>query len=827
MKRNRLMYPLLLAVVYFLSATGLKAQISTFPYIEGFENSNAGWSAAWIAPSGIPKISWVRATPANPVINSAANGTKCWITGNSSLTQFKYFANEYSAVLSPYFDFSALVNPYISMNVFWETDYSWDGAVLQATVDSGATWVRVGKAGDPVNWYNDNSINGNSYGGPGGQLHGWTGNFTPIGANTASNGSQGWVNAQHSLKFLAGQPSVRFRVAFASDGSGEDDGFAFDDVLITDLPILDLGPDTTLCFADTLILNACLPTATKYEWNTSVIDTFCTKVAVKTDIYIIKVTDTLGFTLRDTISVFVSSTNAALGPDQLICPGDTVTLIPAKPGPTRLWFPSLSTGTQQKVWETGVYKFQTSDQYGCTEVDSVNIAVDFVPVVELGNDTLICNGSTVILDAGAGNPGTSYNWNIPGATTQTFYISAPGTYWVDVTTAAGCKESDTIDVNVSLAPVVNLGPDFTACEPFTLDANNPGALFKWSTGATTKSITTFVPGTYFVTVTNQFGCVASDTITVQIGSIPSVSLGPDKVVCNGSSVTLNLANQGSTYFWSTGATTQTISVKDGGTYIGTVTNAAGCSRSDTIEVIESPLFVNLGPDLTICNGDSTLLDAGVTGSSYLWSTGATTAQVWVTTGGNYVVEATDFGGNCSAKDTIVINAVPNFNASITVPDSGIIYQAVQFNDLSGAVANSWLWTFGDGNSSTLKNPVYTYNAVGDFDVCLKVSDGICVNTVCDKIFIDIFTDIDDELDLNLSIAPNPASDQISISLEMLDVAQVELSISDLSGRIVHQQDLGVTRQSLTAVPVSEWATGLYFVKLNIGNAVIYRKLFVQ
>ena len=819
----------LLLVLSFLTLGWSQAygQINTFPYVENFEVSNGGWTAQWIAPSGIPKVSWIWGTPGNPVINSAASGTKCWVTGNSALTNYEYFANEFSAVLSPYFDFSALINPYISLNIFWETDYSWDGAVLQATTDSGATWIRIGKDGDPVNWYNDNSINGTTYGGPGGQFQGWTGNFTGIGAQPGINGSQGWVNAQHALTGLAGEPDVRFRIAFASDGSGQDDGIAFDDVLITDLPILDLGPDTTLCYADTLILNACIPTAFDYEWSTSIIDTFCTKVAVKTNQYIVKVQDTLGFTLRDTINVFVSPTNAELGPDQLICPGDTVTLIPANPGPVKTWFPSLSTASQLKVYESGTYKFVTSDQYGCLEEDSVDIAVDFVPDVELGNDTLICNGSTVILDAGSGNPGTTYQWNIPGATTQTFFISAPGTYWVDITTAAGCVASDTIDIAVALAPVVNLGPDFTACDTFELNAVNTGSTYLWSTGATTQILRSFIPGTYFVQVTNQFGCDASDTINVQIGSIPAVDLGPDQIVCNGSTVTLDLGNTGATFFWSTGETTQTINVSDGGTYIGTVTNASGCARSDTVEIAESPLFVNLGPDLTICDGDSTLLDAGVTGSSFQWSTGQTTSQIWVTTGGTYIAEATDANGTCIAKDTIVINASPDFIADISVPDSSIIFQPVTFIDQSGGTPSAWTWTFGDGNSSSLQNPTYSYNAVGKFEVCLTVSDGTCTNTTCDSIYVDIFTDIEDQLDLDLTIAPNPAVDIVEIHFSMESAATASVSIQDMAGRIVSQQELGLTRQATLTVPVSGWASGLYFVKLDLEEGTVYRKLFVQ
>ncbi len=398
---------------------------------------------------------------------------------------------------------------------------------------------------------------------------------------------------------------------------------------------------------------------------------------------------------------------------------------------------------------------------------------------------------------------------------------------MDVTTAAGCTESDTVDVIVALAPVVNLGSDFTACDTFVLDANNPGSSFLWSTGAQTKSITTFIPGTYFVSVTNQFGCEAFDTITVQLGSIPVVNLGADQVVCNGSSVILDLGNPGATYFWSTGGSTQTITVTDGGSYIGTVTNADGCSRSDTVDVTESPLFVNLGPDLNICDGDSTLLDAGITGSSYAWSTGQTTSQIWVTTGGTYVAEATDSSGTCVAKDTILVNASPDFIPAITVPDSSIIYEQVQFADNSGGNPTSWLWTFGDGNSSTQQNPVYTYNAVGEFDVCLSVSDGVCINKVCEKIYIDIFTDIENEWEVSLRMSPNPAAYQVSIDFETVRNHAASVDILDLAGRIVAHYDLGNTRQARVTIPVSEWSEGLYFVKLNLDKAVIYRKLFVQ
>jgi hypothetical protein len=140
-----------------------------------------------------------------------------------------YSANENSFVRSPEFDFTTLVQPIVQLNVFWNSEFSWDGAVLQSSTDNGASWQNVGNLNDPNNWYNDNTING----APGGQQTGWTGR--------AGSGSGGWVLAKNNMNSLIGQTSVFLRVAFGSDGSVQDDGFAFDDVVIFDQKAKDLG----------------------------------------------------------------------------------------------------------------------------------------------------------------------------------------------------------------------------------------------------------------------------------------------------------------------------------------------------------------------------------------------------------------------------------------------------------------------------------------------------------------------------------------------------------------------------------------------------------
>ena len=194
--------------------------VTTYPYFEDFET----WPGGWTAQSNSVENSWQWGLPRGNVIDTAASGVKAWMTD----TLNSYSNNEDSWVLSPCYDFSSLLLPQIKFNVWWNSESVFDGTVLQSTVDSGMTWQTIGSFGDPDNWYTVANIFGN----PGGQSQGWGG----------SPGSGGWVLAEHKMASLAGEPDVRFRVAFGSDGSVNGfDGFAFDDVEISDVLPNDLG----------------------------------------------------------------------------------------------------------------------------------------------------------------------------------------------------------------------------------------------------------------------------------------------------------------------------------------------------------------------------------------------------------------------------------------------------------------------------------------------------------------------------------------------------------------------------------------------------------
>jgi hypothetical protein len=191
--------------------------ITSFPYFEGFEGTTHNWTT-----SG-SNNSWALGTPAKSVISGAAGGTKAWttnLTGN-------YNNDEDSYVNSPCFNLTGLLLPVVEMKIWWNSESGWDGTVLQSSIDNGVTWQVIGAVGDPNNWYNTTSINGQ----PGGQSIGWAG-----------TGPGMWVTAKRALPTLAGQSNVRFRFAFGSDLSVNSyDGFAFDNFSIYNTPANDAG----------------------------------------------------------------------------------------------------------------------------------------------------------------------------------------------------------------------------------------------------------------------------------------------------------------------------------------------------------------------------------------------------------------------------------------------------------------------------------------------------------------------------------------------------------------------------------------------------------
>lgn len=260
-------------------------------------------------------------------------------------------------------------------------------------------------------------------------------------------------------------------------------------------------------------------------------------------------------------------------------------------------------------------------------------------------------------------PGVTYAWDFgePG-TQDTSSAQSPdhtflntGTYEVTLTatdTTSNESTTSTAEVIVLAEPVADLGPDTTICGgpvDMVLSAPNVGTTWLWSSGATTADITVNGAGTYSVQVSNG-ECSARDTVEVDL--ITGPDLGNDTAFCIGGSITL-LGGAGDGWLWSTGGTTNSISVQNTGNYWLERTNTP-CVFRDTISVVVHTLpIVDLGADTILCEQEPYILDATVPGATYSWNTGSTAATLSVTTTGLYAVEATLNG--CGGGDSVRVD----------------------------------------------------------------------------------------------------------------------------------------------------------------------------
>ncbi len=206
-----------------------------------------------------------------------------------------------------------------------------------------------------------------------------------------------------------------------------------------------------------------------------------------------------------------------------------------------------------------------------------------------------------------------------------------------------------------------LPENMTICQGSTLTleaASGPGFTYEWSTGQTSQSIVIDNPGNYSVTVYNSVGCDGYVEIDVDETNFLSPQINGPASFCTGFNATLDAGPGYDTYQWSNGATTQTIDVVSPGVYNVLVTDASGCSGIAELEVTETAdLPVTIEGELEICDGTSTLLNAGPGYTTYTWSDGSENQTLSINTGGSYTVTVSDPSG-CTGVDEVFVDATP-------------------------------------------------------------------------------------------------------------------------------------------------------------------------
>ncbi len=195
--------------------------ISVLPYFQNFDSiGTTGWSS--LATSGLNE--WVLGTPAKTQLSGSYSSPKCWFTSTAA----NYSDNHDAAVVSPQFDFTSYAaDPIVKFRHNFKTETGWDASVLEISINGG-TWTKLDNTlGTGTNFNTTNSIswyNSSSTAGPVAPSK-WSQNSNLFSSNVSN-----WIQSQTPLTGAAGQSNVKFRIRFASDGSGTDEGVAFDNV---------------------------------------------------------------------------------------------------------------------------------------------------------------------------------------------------------------------------------------------------------------------------------------------------------------------------------------------------------------------------------------------------------------------------------------------------------------------------------------------------------------------------------------------------------------------------------------------------------------------
>lgn len=228
----------------------------------------------------------------------------------------------------------------------------------------------------------------------------------------------------------------------------------------------------------------------------------------------------------------------------------------------------------------GVYYSSATPYNGNVLIDNISPVSTYGVNIDLGNDTTLCSGDTLILDAG--NPGANYTWQ-DGSTDSTFTVFSSGLYYVEVVNNCG-TDQDTIIVDYEQFPIVSLGQDTSLCEgdQLLLDASFNNASYIWQDGSSDSVFTVNDSGMYWVNVSNFCG-IDNDTILVSYINYPNINLGADTTLCIGLSLMLDAYFLNSSYLWQDNSSSSFFDVEGDGIYSVTVSNECGFDI-DSIEV---------------------------------------------------------------------------------------------------------------------------------------------------------------------------------------------------------------------------------------------------
>ncbi|MEM7367691.1 MAG: choice-of-anchor V domain-containing protein [Bacteroidota bacterium] len=528
-----------------------------------------------------------------------------------------------------------------------------------------------------------------------------------------------------------------------------------------------------------------------------------------------------------------------------------------------------------------------------TESTSQNLVVNANPSVGiLLNLVKFCEGSGGVqlqADASGGTPSYSFSWQCSNPTIcgivddqvedplvnpAILPLQDTVSYSVTMVDANGCHAgTDSVDVVMVPAPRVDAGSDMTRCplgEPVQLqasvipDSTVPGPFtYQWmpTTGLTDPSSLSpmAMPDTtttYRLQATDQNGCRSSDLdplgqITVFVEPLSMADAGQDMIVCAGQPVQLLGSASGGTmgtsysFSWSgdlsiSDSTSASPTVMPQGSttyYLEVSDDSSGCvGTTDSVVVLISELpVVDAGEDISLCEGDSIVLTASVsgadptydlqwTGPGFISEGTILTPQITSDTSGTLSLTASSTAGCGSSSDdlelTIEAAPLPVISGGDTLVSTSAMMYQWYFTDSLGANAaaipgaTSQVLPVRDSLLTSITNTGFMVVEVIYDNGCIKLSE---------PFEVPILIGIEEDFGQEILVYPIPSHDQLFIQLSQNFDQDYALTLLDMQGKIVSRQALSA-RQIHTFFDLSPLPSGMYLLKLSVGHSTSYRKV---
>jgi hypothetical protein len=422
---------------------------------------------------------------------------------------------------------------------------------------------------------------------------------------------------------------------------------------------------------------------------------------------------------------------------------------------------------------TMTYTF--TDGNGCTGSTNEGYIINPLPIVDAGAYQDICPDAQEVLLYGIPINGIFSGIGVAGNT----FDPSVGTQTINYTyiDPLGCTNTDAATITVYPLPTVSFNTLASSyCsndDPVLLVGNPTGGVFSASLPAA----------------------------LININNAPAFH--PSALTPNGGSTTLTYTYQ----------------------------SVQGCSATaEQIATVNIAPKLTLADTLVLCGGSGEVIALpNAPDQSYLWSTGATTQSITVTQDGSYSVAVTGLN-NCVTKDTaaVFIAAGQQFISNLLVSNTACVGDTVHYFDISEVLTgvDSYFWTFGDGATSLLRDPVHIYTNPGAYEVALTATSLECENvSVAKTIQIQSCkqSNPDDIFDL-VKVYPNPTEDAFQVDISLNEAKNLLVTLSDINGRIIENRLL--EDRSLYQIGFSGLAPGIYFVKIQGETQSVVVKVIV-